>query len=139
MDPLTVAAGAVERLAAWLPESAYAAALVGGLLVAGLASWYHPTIFLYYFDGERLDPWPQLLFTPAAYIGAWFAAATFGLGFLFVQGIVTLGIGGAVRLRHQRRPNRDDDPWPSNRTALALVAVGGVLVVAGVARSLLTG
>jgi hypothetical protein len=60
------------------------------------------------------------------------------LGFLFVQGIVTLGIGGAVRLRHQRRPNRDD-PWPSNCTAFALVAVEGVLVVAGVARSLLTG
>jgi len=128
-----IAAGAVERVAAALPEWAYATTLVGFLLFVGLAPWYHPTVFLYLFDGQRLDPWPQLLFTPAAYVGAWLAAASLGAGLLFVQGVVTVGVAATALTRHRRRPL--DRPWPSKTVATVLAVVGGVLVVAGLVRS----
>lgn len=103
----------------------------GLLLYVGLISWYHPTLILYLFDHYELDPWPQVLFTPAAYIGGWFFVVLLGVSLYFVQAIVSVGIGVAVLLRHERNPRNDDSIWPSRRAANASLGIGVVFALAG--------
>lgn len=107
----------------------------GFFLFAGLASWYHPTLFVYLFDHHDLDPWPQLLFTPAAYVGGLFLVLTLDVNLYFVQAVVCLGVGAAVLLRHDRNPGDDDHIWPSRAVAAATLGVGGVFAILGVAAS----
>ncbi|MCT9098203.1 hypothetical protein [Haloarchaeobius sp. HME9146] len=105
---------------------------IGGfLLFVGTASWYHPTLFLVLFDRFAVDPWPQLLFTPAAYLGGLFLTLTLGLNLYFVQAFVGLAIGAAILLRHERNPRNDDDIWPSRPAGKGVLGIGGLFVALG--------
>lgn len=101
-------------------------------LFMGSALWYHPTLFLLSFDRYDVDPWPQLLFTPAAYIGGVFLVLTVGTNHYFVQAIVGGAIGTAILLRHKYNPRDDDEIWPSKTVAKGIIAVGALFFALGV-------
>ncbi|GGO00975.1 MULTISPECIES: hypothetical protein [Haloarcula] len=111
-------------------------ALAGFFLFTGTASWYFPTVFLRLFDGDDVSPWPQLLFTPAAYVGAYVLSLTIGLGLYAVHGVVALCIGAAVVCRHRRSTANPDSLWPPRWTGQALVALGAGLALFSVVRTL---
>ncbi|GAB7118166.1 hypothetical protein [Natrinema sp. JCM 9743] len=109
-----------------VPDLLVGLGISGLLIFVGPASWYHPTLFLYLFDQSALDPWPQILFTPAAYIGGLFLVLTVGVTLYFSQAVVSLVFGAAILLRHKRNPRGDDEIWPSRTVAGGTFLIGGV-------------
>ncbi|KAB1197262.1 MULTISPECIES: hypothetical protein [Haloferax] len=115
-----------------IPDLLVGLGISGFFLFIGIAPWYHPTLFLPYFDSDDVDPWPQLSFTLAAYLGGAFFVLTVEVNLYFVQAIVSVTIGVAVLLRHDRNPRGDDSIWPSRGAAKASLGVGGVFAFFGV-------
>ncbi|WP_254273444.1 hypothetical protein [Haloarcula marina] len=109
-------------------------AIAGFFLFVGSASWYFPTVFLYLFDGENVSPWPQLLFSPAAFVGGYVLALVVGLGLYAVHGFAAFAIGGAVVLRYRRSAADPVSLWPPRWTGQALVGLGVGFVLFSVAR-----
>lgn len=103
------------------------------LLFIGTAPWYHPSLFLVLFDGTDVDPWPQLAFTPAVYLGGVFLTLTVGVNLYFVQAVAGLAVGTAILRRHERNPRDDDEIWPSRAVAKAIAVSGIVFTGVGVA------
>lgn len=116
---------------ATLTELAIGLGIAGLFLSIGAGTWYQPTLFAVQIDDWNVTPWAQLLVSPAFLVGGTVLMLTLKLGWMAAPGFGLLAAGAGALCGHEYREAAD--VWPSQRTSVALVAVGSILCLVSVA------